>query len=443
MSPPRPRLRLPLSPSSHSHSPPRRCTPPPSAVKQKYPLPPRPPRGNIPTTAAAVDLLLLVSASLISLSLLGGSPQFIPPPETRSLPTRSQTRGRIKSLSPLSRRRNSSLPRNLSAPPRPPRILWRCLGFEVRGWGMAVEEASSSSGGGGGSGEEGGCGGWTREQEKAFENALAATLGEDEDEDEEGDGMWERIAEAVEGKTPDEVRRHYELLVEDVDGIEAGRVPLLVYAGDGGPEEGSAGAGKKGGGGGGHGDKGSAKSAEQERRKGIAWTEDEHRLFLLGLEKYGKGDWRSISRNFVISRTPTQVASHAQKYFIRLNSMNRERRRSSIHDITSVNNGDASATQGPITGQPNGQPTNPGKPSKQSPQPANAPPGVDAYGTTIGQPVGGPLVSAVGTPVTLPVPAAPHIAYGMHAPVPGAVVPGAPVNMPPMPYPMPPPTSHG
>ena len=33
-----------------------------------------------------------------------------------------------------------------------------------------------------------------------------------------------------------------------------------------------------------------------------------------------------------------QVASHAQKYFIRLNSMNKkDKRRSSIHDITSVN----------------------------------------------------------------------------------------------------------
>ena len=59
------------------------------------------------------------------------------------------------------------------------------------------------------------------------------------------------------------------------------------------------------------------------------------RLFLLGLTKFGKGDWRSISRNFVISRTPTQVASHAQKYFIRLNSLNRkDKRRTSIHDIT-------------------------------------------------------------------------------------------------------------
>ncbi|MFS8008088.1 putative transcription factor MYB-HB-like family [Helianthus anomalus] len=39
----------------------------------------------------------------------------------------------------------------------------------------------------------------------------------------------------------------------------------------------------------------------------ILWTEDEHKLFLLGLQKVGKGDWRGISRNFVKTRTPTQV----------------------------------------------------------------------------------------------------------------------------------------
>jgi hypothetical protein len=57
----------------------------------------------------------------------------------------------------------------------------------------------------------------------------------------------------------------------------------------------------------------------------------------MGLKKYGRGDWRNISRNFVTSRTPTQVASHAQKYFIRLNSGGKDKRRSSIHDITTVN----------------------------------------------------------------------------------------------------------
>lgn len=53
------------------------------------------------------------------------------------------------------------------------------------------------------------------------------------------------------------------------------------------------------------------KSQDTERRKGIPWTEEEHRLFLMGLAKYGKGDWRSISRNFVITRTPTQAGSPA------------------------------------------------------------------------------------------------------------------------------------
>ncbi|KAF9604310.1 hypothetical protein IFM89_005891 [Coptis chinensis] len=50
--------------------------------------------------------------------------------------------------------------------------------------------------------------------------------------------------------------------------------------------------------------------------------------------KRGKGDWRGISRNYVKTRTPTQVASHAQKYFLRRSNQNRRRRRSSLFDIT-------------------------------------------------------------------------------------------------------------
>ena len=56
-------------------------------------------------------------------------------------------------------------------------------------------------------------------------------------------------------------------------------------------------------------------------------------MFLVGLQKLGKGDWRGISRNYVISRTPTQVASHAQKYFIRQTNVSRRKRRSSLFDI--------------------------------------------------------------------------------------------------------------
>ncbi|KAI4329573.1 hypothetical protein MLD38_027946 [Melastoma candidum] len=72
----------------------------------------------------------------------------------------------------------------------------------------------------------------------------------------------------------------------------------------------------------------------RERKRGVPWTEDEHKLFLLGLHKVGKGDWRGISKNFVKTRTPTQVASHAQKYFLRHANLNRRRRRSSLFDIT-------------------------------------------------------------------------------------------------------------
>lgn len=66
---------------------------------------------------------------------------------------------------------------------------------------------------------------------------------------------------------------------------------------------------------------------------GVPWTKEEHRTFLEGLEKLGKGDWRGISRKFVMTRTPTQVASHAQKYFLRHTMFNNKKRRSSLFDM--------------------------------------------------------------------------------------------------------------
>ncbi|XP_038884380.1 probable transcription factor At5g61620 isoform X2 [Benincasa hispida] len=74
-----------------------------------------------------------------------------------------------------------------------------------------------------------------------------------------------------------------------------------------------------------------------ERKKGVPWSEEEHRVFLVGLEKLGKGDWRGISRKFVTTRTPTQVASHAQKYFLRLTTLNkRKQRRPSLFDAAAA-----------------------------------------------------------------------------------------------------------
>ncbi|XP_042389164.1 probable transcription factor At5g61620 [Zingiber officinale] len=76
-----------------------------------------------------------------------------------------------------------------------------------------------------------------------------------------------------------------------------------------------------------------SRKKSHERKRGIPWTEEEHRTFLIGLKKLGKGDWRGISRKFVTTRTPTQVASHAQKYFLRQSNTGKKKRRCSLFDV--------------------------------------------------------------------------------------------------------------
>ncbi|XP_057788686.1 transcription factor DIVARICATA-like [Salvia miltiorrhiza] len=165
---------------------------------------------------------------------------------------------------------------------------------------------------------------WTKEENKRFESALAIF-------DEKTPNRWFKVAEMIPGKSVYDVINQYRELVADVSDIEAGLVPIPGYLASSFTLADHADCDfdvfRK---------RPKNNCCDQERKKGVPWTEEEHRRFLLGLEKHGKGDWRNISRNFVVSKTPTQVASHAQKYYLRQLSGAKDKRRPSIHDITTV-----------------------------------------------------------------------------------------------------------
>ncbi|WJX56231.1 hypothetical protein P8452_41906 [Trifolium repens] len=81
-------------------------------------------------------------------------------------------------------------------------------------------------------------------------------------------------------------------------------------------------------------------AANRAHRKRKHWKEDEHRQFLKGLKKYQRGQWKEISEEFVTTRTPSQIASHAQKYYERQDTAQKEqKKRRSIHDTTIDKNG--------------------------------------------------------------------------------------------------------
>ncbi|KAM5560938.1 protein RADIALIS-like 6 [Rosa sericea] len=63
---------------------------------------------------------------------------------------------------------------------------------------------------------------WTPRQNKLFENALAVY-------DKDTQDRWHNLAKAVGGKSAEEVKRHYEIMVQDLMHIESGQVALPNY----------------------------------------------------------------------------------------------------------------------------------------------------------------------------------------------------------------------
>ncbi|KAL8532206.1 hypothetical protein ACS0TY_008706 [Phlomoides rotata] len=181
---------------------------------------------------------------------------------------------------------------------------------------------------------------WTFEENKLFENMLV-------DIDLNSPAFLENVASRVPWKSMEDVKNHYQALLDDVKEIKSGKFLLPKYP-DLNVEDNQTvtmmqqDQPKK--------DEGSTSNGHQ-RRRGVPWTEEEHQLFLMGLNKYGRGNWLNISRNYVISKTPTQVASHAQKYFLRQTSSTPagRRRRHSIHDIQAMTPTPTSIPQRPVT----------------------------------------------------------------------------------------------
>ncbi|KAH0646430.1 hypothetical protein KY285_011221 [Solanum tuberosum] len=151
---------------------------------------------------------------------------------------------------------------------------------------------------------------WTREEDKIFENILVIYFNDN--------NLLMKMEEALPGKSVDEIKDHYNILLEDIDAIDSGGAPLPNY-----PEM--------------------QRNANKNTKVDVGWrrgtllTEEEHRDWIY---IYGKGDWRSISRHCVIKRTAMQVATHAQKYFKRIEANKKGNRRARakprILDITIV-----------------------------------------------------------------------------------------------------------
>lgn len=97
---------------------------------------------------------------------------------------------------------------------------------------------------------------WTIEENNLFENAIGAY-------NIEFPYIFNKIASFIPGKTIEQIKEHYKALVEDVDMIKSGHVPLPNYIDIDNNKPKSA--WRRGG-----------KSAQKQKTRSIRWTKEEH-----------------------------------------------------------------------------------------------------------------------------------------------------------------------
>jgi len=107
---------------------------------------------------------------------------------------------------------------------------------------------------------------WTTEENKKFESALAIY-------DKDTPDRWLRVAAMLPGKTVHDVIKHYRELEEDVSEIEAGRIPdpgylTSCFSLEMADNQCYDACRKK---------PATVRSSDHERKKGVPWTEEEHR----------------------------------------------------------------------------------------------------------------------------------------------------------------------
>jgi SHAQKYF class myb-like DNA-binding protein len=145
---------------------------------------------------------------------------------------------------------------------------------------------------------------WSAQDIATFEQGLAAF-------DESLPDRGGKLQQLLPHKNQDEIMKRYQKLLMQITAIEAGAVPIYhnnefyirwkehVHM--------------------------ASETISPHDTEGIPWSEEEHRLFLVGVNQYGREEYDNISQHYVVTRSADQVATFAFKYFARIDGARREK----------------------------------------------------------------------------------------------------------------------